>query len=157
MTAVSVSGSAVTRTCLALGDNSKATRTKKNGADGGGRTHTSVKTLDFESSASANSATSASFKTTCKGHEIKFVICNLPLDPAGAFVFQTSEQYLQEMADCKGFIAQMTYALDLRSAFLPHSTARHPCEDKHPVSLSMRMKWSCAHPNGACLSNRSRR
>ena len=29
------------------------------GADGGGRTHTSVKTLDFESSASANSATSA--------------------------------------------------------------------------------------------------
>src|SRR5713226_7957742 len=31
-----------------------------NGADGGGRTHTSVRTLDFESSASANSATSAS-------------------------------------------------------------------------------------------------
>ena len=29
------------------------------GADGGGRTHTSVKILDFESSASANSATSA--------------------------------------------------------------------------------------------------
>src|ERR1043165_3781217 len=29
------------------------------GTDGGGRTHTSVKTLDFESSASANSATSA--------------------------------------------------------------------------------------------------
>ena len=29
------------------------------GADGGGRTHTPVKTLDFESSASANSATSA--------------------------------------------------------------------------------------------------
>jgi hypothetical protein len=29
------------------------------GADGGGRTHTPVKALDFESSASANSATSA--------------------------------------------------------------------------------------------------
>ena len=29
------------------------------GTDGGGRTHTSIKTLDFESSASANSATSA--------------------------------------------------------------------------------------------------
>jgi hypothetical protein len=30
-----------------------------NGADGGGRTHTLVRVLDFESSASANSATSA--------------------------------------------------------------------------------------------------
>ena len=36
---------------------------KKSGADGGGRTHTSVKTQDFESSASANSATSA--KMSC--------------------------------------------------------------------------------------------
>ena len=31
----------------------------RNGADGGGRTHTSSRILDFESSASANSATSA--------------------------------------------------------------------------------------------------
>ena len=31
----------------------------KNGADGGGRTHTLVRVQDFESSASANSATSA--------------------------------------------------------------------------------------------------
>ena len=31
----------------------------KDGADGGGRTHTSSRILDFESSASANSATSA--------------------------------------------------------------------------------------------------
>ena len=30
-----------------------------NGADGGGRTHTLSRVLDFESSASANSATSA--------------------------------------------------------------------------------------------------
>ena len=34
-----------------------------NGTDGGGRTHTSVKTQDFESSASANSATSAALIT----------------------------------------------------------------------------------------------
>ena len=31
----------------------------QDGADGGGRTHTSSRILDFESSASANSATSA--------------------------------------------------------------------------------------------------
>src|SRR3954469_19160324 len=35
------------------------------GTDGGGRTHTSVKTLDFESSASANSATSAAGERNC--------------------------------------------------------------------------------------------
>src|ERR1043166_390358 len=34
---------------------------RKNGADGGGRTHTASRPLDFESSASANSATSAQF------------------------------------------------------------------------------------------------
>ena len=33
----------------------------EHGADGGGRTHTSSRILDFESSASANSATSALF------------------------------------------------------------------------------------------------
>jgi integrase len=37
----------------------RLSRNVNHGADGGGRTHTSVKTLDFESSASANSATSA--------------------------------------------------------------------------------------------------
>jgi hypothetical protein len=35
------------------------TENKVNGADGGGRTHTLSRVLDFESSASANSATSA--------------------------------------------------------------------------------------------------
>ena len=45
------------------------------GADGGGRTHTSVKTPDFESSASANSATSATVSENIKAaHEVnKFV------------------------------------------------------------------------------------
>jgi hypothetical protein len=36
------------------------------GADGGGRTHTLVRVPDFESSASANSATSAAVNSGCK-------------------------------------------------------------------------------------------
>ncbi len=38
------------------------------GADGGGRTHTLSRVLDFESSASANSATSATSKTKIQCH-----------------------------------------------------------------------------------------
>lgn len=57
---------------------------KKVGADGGGRTHTLSRVLDFESSASANSATSAT-----KGAEYK-TKCGVVKDALSHFLFQSS-------------------------------------------------------------------
>jgi hypothetical protein len=55
----------------------KPSRDNPVGADGGGRTHTLVRVPDFESSASANSATSATKSAQYKssGHDVnKFVL-----------------------------------------------------------------------------------
>jgi hypothetical protein len=46
---------------------------EKSGADGGGRTHTSSRILDFESSASANSATSATAPIYFSGGQSKSI------------------------------------------------------------------------------------
>src|SRR5436305_5965186 len=53
---------------------SNAQRSMKRIAGGGARTHTTLRPLDFESSASANSATpaSAKFDTTKRGTKLKF-------------------------------------------------------------------------------------
>src|SRR5579872_519200 len=46
-----------------------------NGADGGGRTHTLSRVLDFESSASANSATSATKNSqiVCETQTVRYI------------------------------------------------------------------------------------